>query len=602
MNKESIPMHAVFYPNKDKSDYSIYIRKSISIKNKKSKLTIEKYPSIKELGYTLEEAKAFVNERITKLQSEDKEREMQNTSLNIDFNKKIEISSHAKNTGMLYLQKVWSFLKLESFFNKLKFDEKLKINYSLNDTTRFLTYSRIIKPASKLSTFQKNADYIENFPITLDSLYATLGFLDKYQNKITKYCNKHCVEFLNTNSESIFYDCTNFYFEIEDSDDDNFRSYGVEKNHRPDPIVEYGLLFSEDGFPISSSVSNGNKGEKETLLPLLKGCDEDFTKGKIVVGDAGLNTSNNKKILHETGRNYIFVQSIKQLSDKVEDKLNNILSLQEWCLNKKDMKSYKSEKGTMYYKDRWIQRTNGLEERLIVKFDENLEKFLLEKINKRVKKAVEIIKNPSKLTFNSCSDGKELIKKIEIDLKTGEINKNKSILELDNDKIEREKKLAGFYAFVTDIPDFDDFENQEVQKLNKDGFCFKPKTTIEILRIAGKRVEIENCFRIMKTNLEGRPIFVQTKEHIKGHLFTVYLALLLISLIKKKYAEDITFDSLFYSLRNSEVDEISNGIYKSLYWDENLLKLSHRMNLTQLSYEYLNNISVRKLIANSKNR
>ena len=106
----------------------------------------------------------------------------------------------------------------------------------------------------------------------------------------------------------------------------------------------------------------------------------------------------------------------------------------------------------------------------------------------------------------------------------------------------------------------------------------------------------------MKTNLEGRPIFVQTKEHIKGHLFTVYLALLLISLIKKKYAEDITFDSLFYSLRNSEVDEISNGIYKSLYWDENLLKLSNRMNLTQLSYEYLNNISVRKLIANSKNR
>ena len=203
------------------------------------------------------------------------------------------------------------------------------------------------------------------------------------------------------------------------------------------------------------------------------------------------------------------------------------------------MKSYKSEKGTMYYKDRWIQRTNGLEERLIVKFDKNLQKFLLEKINKRVKKALEIIKNPSKLTFNSCSDGRELIKKIEVDLKTGEINKNKSILELDNDKIEREKKFAGFYAFVTDIPDFDDFGNQEVQKLNRDGFCFKPKTTIEILKIAGKRVEIENCFRIMKTNLEGRPIFVQTKEHIKGHLFTVYLALLLISFIKKRDLKEV---------------------------------------------------------------
>lgn len=602
MNKESVPMHAVFYPSKDKSDYSIYIRKSVSIKNKKSKLTIEKYPSIKELGYTLEQAKAFADERIEKLGSEEKKREVQNASLNIDFNKRMETSSHAKNTGMLYLQKVWSFLKLEPFFNKLKFDEKLKIGYSLNDTARFLAYSRIIKPASKLSTFQKSGDYIENFSITLDSLYATLGFLDRYQGKITKYCNKRCAEFLDADSESIFYDCTNFYFEIEDGDDDDFRSYGVEKNHRPDPIVEYGLLFSEDGFPISSSVSNGNKGEKGTLSPLLRGCDEDFTKGKIVVGDAGLNTSGNKRILHETGRNYIFVQSIKQLSDKVEGKLNNVVSLQEWCLSKEGMKSYKSGKGTMYYKDRWIKRTNGLEERLVVKFDSNLEKFLLGKIDKRVKRAMEIIKNPSKLTFGSCSDGKELIKRIEVDKKTGEINESKSILELDNEKIERERRLAGFYAFVTDIPDFGDFGDKEARELSRDGFSLKPKTAIEILKIAGKRVEIENCFRIMKTNLEGRPIFVQTKEHIKGHLFTVYLALLLISLMKKKYAKDITFDSLFCSLRNSEVDEIGNGVYKSLYWDENLSKLSSRMELDQLSYEYLSNISVRKLIADSKNR
>ena len=251
MNKEGVPMHAVFYPSKDKSDYSIYIRKSISIKNRKSKLTIEKYPSIRELGYTLEQARAFAEERVAELESECKEREAQKTSLSIDFNKKAEISSHAKNTGMLYLQKAWSLLRLEPFFNKLKFDEKLKISYSLNDTARFLAYSRIIKPASKLSTFKKSDDYIEDFPVTLDSLYATLGLLDKYQGKITKYCNKRCAEFLGAGSESIFYDCTNFYFETEDGDDDGFRSYGVEKNHRPDPIVEYGLLFSGDGFPIS---------------------------------------------------------------------------------------------------------------------------------------------------------------------------------------------------------------------------------------------------------------------------------------------------------------------------------------------------------------
>ena len=611
IDKDGIRMHAVFYPSKDKSDYSIYIRKSISIKNKKSKITIEKYPSIKELGLSLDDAKKFADKRIKELESEEASRISQNTSLEIDFNRKIKEGNRLKNTGILFLQKVWSELKLEQFFNKLKFNEKLKINYSLNDTTRFLSYSRIIKPGSKLSTFQQNNDYIESFAITLNSIYDTLTFLDKYQTKITKYCNKNCAEFLNKESESIFYDCTNFYFEIENSDDDNFRSYGVEKNHRPDPIVEYGLLFSEDGFPISSHVSNGNKGEKETLLPLLKGCDEEFTKGKIIVGDAGLNTTNNKKVLHETGRNYIYVQSIKQLSDKNEFKdaeikngkdTHRTISIQQWCLDKSDMNSYDSEKGKMLYKERWIKRTNDLEERLIVKFDENLEKFLLNKIDKRLKRAKEIINNPSKLTFNNCTDGKEFIKKIEIDKKTGEINKSKSILEIDETRVEKEKKFAGFYAFVTDIPGQNDLSQEEINKHKKHGINVNPKSAIEILKIAGKRVEIENCFRIMKTNLEGRPIFVQTKEHIKGHLFTVYLALLLISLLKKKYAEDITFDSLFDTLRNSTVDEIQNGIYKTVYRDKNLSMLCQRMDLNELSYEYINNITVRKLISKSKNR
>ena len=155
---------------------------------------------------------------------------------------------------------------------------------------------------------------------------------------------------------------------------------------------------------------------------------------------------------------------------------------------------------------------------------------------------------------------------------------------------------------MTDIPGQNDLSQEEINKHKKHGINVTPKSAIEILKIAGKRVEIENCFRIMKTNLEGRPIFVQTKEHIKGHLFTVYLALLLISLLKKKYAEDITFDSLFDTLRNSTVDEIQNGIYKTVYRDKNLSMLCQRMDLNELSYEYINNITVRKLISKSKNR
>lgn len=611
MNERGAHMHAVFYPNKDKSDYALYIRKSISVKGKKSKVTVLKYPSINELNLTKKKALDFAKEKIKELEKEEKEIS-QSEIIEIKFNKEIMSSiSDKKNTGMLFLQKVWSDLKLENFFNKLKYDQKLKIQYSLNDTARFLTYLRILNPASKLSTFSKRNDYIEDFSVTLQSLYDTLTILANNQKKITKYCNKQCSSLFANNTESIFYDCTNFYFEIEEADEDGFRSYGVEKNHRPVPIVEYGLLLSEDGFPLSSQVWDGHIGEKDSLLPLLKGCDEQTTSGKIIVGDAGLNTFKNKQNLITSGRHYIFVQSIKQLSDKNEFKqkqqkkgktTERTQSIQEWALDRFNMKSYQVNGSTVYYKERRIIRTNGHEERLIVKFDEKIQKYLLAKIDRRVEKAKKIIKTPSTYSFSNCNDGKELIKKISFDTKSGEIDTKKSILELDEEKIQKEKDLAGFYAYVTDIYRPTAQDEPEKFKLKEMNEKKMQRSAIDILKIAGRRVDIEKCFRIMKTNLEGRPIYVQTRDHIAGHLFTVYLALLLISLLKKKYAQDKTTDSLFESLRNSSVACISPSIFKTLYWDANLSKLVKSMDLGELKYTYISNKNINKLISKSKNR
>ena len=167
------------------------------------------------------------------------------------------------------------------------------------------------------SNSKKNNDYLEDFDLTVDDLYDALDRINEFSGQLTRKLSGRCRELLGSNSEAIYYDCTNFYFEIQEEDkEDGLRAYGVEKNHRPDPIVEYGLLLDGDGFPIGSATFRGNESEKGSLIPLLDDAGEEASKARIIVADNGLNTEDNKKAIHNSGRNYIFCQSPKQLSEE----------------------------------------------------------------------------------------------------------------------------------------------------------------------------------------------------------------------------------------------------------------------------------------------
>lgn len=588
-------MYTVRYP-RGGGDESIYICESYSLKGKKKKRILERYLSRKELEAVHPDVDAFLNGRIADLLKEKEGLLEESASIPVDFSEGLDSDvSTSKNAGYLFLQKAYSDLGLEGFFNSWKHRNGAKISYSMNDAMRLMCYSRVIDPCSKLATSQKSHDFLEDFALSENDLCDSLSRIDSLSYELMRHLSRKCRDELGEEGETVYYDCTNFYFEIQEGDDEKgLRDYGVEKNHRPDPIVEFGLLLSDGGYPIGCSTFRGNESEKTSLSPLLEEAGEEATKARIICADAGLNTSANKKLIARTGRNYIFSQGMKGLDEDTH----------KWAIDRNGFSYYgkPNKKGERKgYKSRWIIRSNGLSERLIVRFDPNSRGLLLRAIDERVKRAKRFIANPSSLSLSKCQDGKEYLRKVTID-SDGVLIPNKSIFSLNDEMIAKEKAEAGFYGLVTDIPSEGDFTEEEIAKLRFDGYRYVPKDPVSIIDIAGKRNDIETCFKEMKTGMDARPIYVRLPEHIRGHLITVYVALVLLSFVKKKYLPNASFESLLSSLRNYSFDEETDGVYKTLYYDGNIKELCRATGMNLLAHLRISEKTKRRVVSISKNR
>ena len=586
-------MYIKRFPKRSDGDYSVFI--AMSVKGSKQRKIIERYDSYFDLKKKYGDAEKYLKDRINLL-SQEYLTDDDCVDVKIDLNKPIDISEFdfnaSKNAGYLFLQKAYYDLGIESFLNKWKFSSNSKIEYSLNNAFRFLVYARVEEPCSELAVSKKNHDYLEDFDCSLDDLYDCLDRIDTFSQQLTKKLSKVCSKQFGGHSEAIYYDCTNFYFEIQNPDDENgLRDYGVEKNHRPDPIVEYGLLLDERGFPIGSATFRGGKSEKESLIPLLSGAGEEATKAKIIVADNGLNCETNKKAIHDTGRNYIFCQSPKQLSEANLSPLFDEKGWENYDHNKK-VKSW------------WIKRGNGREERLVARFDQASCDFVNHTIDQRIERAKKFINNPSRLTYKNCQDGKQYIEKIVVDKKTGEVLKDKSVLSLNSNLIEKDRKYAGYILYVTDIPRLKDNEDGSFTKAAKQGYRVEYKEDIEIIKIAGRRNDIEDCFRKMKTGMDAHPIFVRTPEHIRAHLFTVYIALTLLMYIQGRYAKDMTTEKLLQAIRNYVICRFDDKklLFATGYYNKEINELNEKMNFKTMNRKYLNWPMIKKLISKSKNK
>ena len=429
------------------------------------------------------------------------------------------------NCGYLFLQDIYYSLGLDKICNVIS--DKYRIKYNLNSILSNLIYTRIIEPSSKLSAFETAKTFLEQPDFELQNIYRALGIIANETENIESAVYKNSLNVVNRNTKVLYYDCTNYFFEIEEAE--GIKQYGKSKENRPLPIVQMGLFMDGDGFPLAFVIDSGNTNEQVTLKPLEKQIIKDFELSKFVVcTDAGLASIENRKFNEVQDRSFIVTQSLKKIKGH----------LKEWALSKDGWHKLNSKKiinlndidnsssnEEIFYKERWINE-NGLSQRLIVSYSPKYAAYQKAVRNSQVERAQKLINNPSSVSRNRQNDPKRFIKSTSV-TSDGEVA-DKKVLALNQSAIDSESAFDGFYAVCTTLED----DISEIIKVNK------------------RRWEIEESFRILKSDFKARPVYLKRDDRIKAHFTTCFLALLIYRILEHKLNGKFTSSQIINTLRN----------------------------------------------------
>ena len=429
------------------------------------------------------------------------------------------------NCGYLFLQDIYYSLGLDKICNVIS--DKYRIKYNLNSILSNLIYTRIIEPSSKLSAFETAKTFLEQPDFELQNIYRALGIIANETENIESAVYKNSLNVVNRNTKILYYDCTNYFFEIEEAE--GIKQYGKSKENRPLPIVQMGLFMDGDGFPLAFTIKSGNTNEQVTLKPLEKQIIKDFELSKFVIcTDAGLASIENRKFNEVQDRSFIVTQSLKKIKGH----------LKEWALSKDGWHKLNSKKiinldnidnsssnEEIFYKERWINE-NGLSQRLIVSYSPKYAAYQKAVRNSQVERAQKLINNPSSVSRNRQNDPKRFIKSTSV-TRDGEVA-DKRVLALNQSAIDSESAFDGFYAVCTTLED----DISEIIKVNK------------------RRWEIEESFRILKSDFKARPVYLKRDDRIKAHFTTCFLALLIYRILEHKLNGKFTSSQIINTLRN----------------------------------------------------
>lgn len=555
------------YVHKSKSNTILYMAKTYrNSEGKSTSKIIERLGTldeVKEKANGLDPiiwAKRYISEK-TKEENED----------NITYSEKLvegkDLSSEQKvfNLGHIFLRKIFEELELNKLCNQIK--NKYNFEYNLSDILEDLICTRIIYPSSKYSSFEEAHRFFRQPKYHLHDVYRALDIVQKEKEFIEQWCYEKSLNIIpQRNTKVLYYDCTNYFFEIELEDEDNLdtgkkglRKFGKNKENRPLPIVEMGLFIDGNGYPLAFNISSGNTNEQTTLRPLEKQIMKDFQLSKFLVcTDAGLGSFDNRNFNTKGDRTYIVTQSLKQLSNKYKtDALSNIgwrLVGSNKSINLSKIKRYDSKNKNMYYKEIIIERTKknketnekiALKERMIVTFSPKYAAYQKNIRDAQISRAKEIIeKHPDQYTKLPQNSAKRFIQKENI-TSDGECAE-KYKLYFKNELEKYETMFDGFYALC--VP-----ENMEAN-------------IEDILKISKERWEIEESFRIMKSEFKARPVFLRKDERIKAHFTICYLALLVYRILEKeKLKEKYTTEEIIETLKEMISNKIEGIGYKQLY-------------------------------------
>ena len=485
------------------------------------------------------------------------------------------------NVGYVFLQDIYHSLRLNNICNEIS--DKYKFNYDLDNILSRLIYSRIIYPSSKLATFELSKKYIEQPNFELHDIYRALEVIAKETDFIQSELYKNSLKVSKRNTNILYYDCTNYFFEIEQ--ESGLRQYGHSKEHRPNPITQMGLFMDGDGIPLAFSITAGNTNEQITLTPLEEKILEDFKLSKFIVcTDAGLASTANRKFNDKDDRAFITTQSIKKLKrhlmDWALDSNGWYLSgdKKEYNINEieKDETSLELFKDRTFFKERWIKE-NGLEQKLIVTYSLKYRNYQRQIRNSQIERAKVAIANKSfKLDKCNQNDFKRFIKKTNI-TKDGEVAEKK-VLSLNTEAIQKEEKFDGFYGICTNLDD----EPEEIIKVNQ------------------RRWEIEESFRIMKSEFKARPVYLSRDDRITAHFTTCFLSLVILRFLEKMLDEKYTSSEIIDTLKNMNMQKNFDCSYEPIYTRTDLTDDLHEKFGFRTDYEILQESRLKKILTKTK--
>lgn len=536
----------------------------------------------------------------------------------MDFNERIPSTdslysnSTSLNIGYLYLKDIYAKLNLSDFFKSVSSDRK--ITYDCNKICQFLTYARILDPASKYGTYDKLDTYYEKPQVEYQHMIRFLDILDRNSDQYLKHLFDNSESIVKRDTSVMYYDCTNYFFETEKPDEEivdevtgeiilGLRQFGISKENKTSPIVEMGLIMDSRGIPISMCIHPGNTNEQLTAVPLEKEVIKMTGNKKFIYcADAGLGSYNIRKFNDMGGRAYIVTQSVKKLGQEIKDIVFNdsnyrllsnddAITLKEMrTFNKKDANNlslyndfaYKviptntvmdtglyEEKVYKNGRTKKVKAKGTLHQYIIVTFSRKMMEYqrtIRERQLERAKKLLRL-KDPEKIK-KGPNDIRRFLKNTSSDTAN---------YVLDMDKIHEEEKYDGFYAVATNLDD----------------------SAKDTLAVAQNRYKIEDCFRIMKTNFDARPVFLRKPERIRAHFLICYTALLIYRLMECKLDDNLTHvttSNLIKTLRNMNVVNMDDMYYKSIYSGSQALDALERCFELQLNRKYYRPSDLNKIV------
>jgi len=564
--------------SKSKNATSLYVIKDVIQKNKRTTKIVEKLGTVKELEEKLngqdpiEWAKKYVEE-LNEKEKEDKREVIVKYSPAKTIEKDIQ---YLYNGGYLFLQQIYYALGLHKICNDIS--KIHKFNFDLNSVLSRLIYGRILFPASKLATNELSKKFIEQPNFELQHIYRALEFIAKESSFIQSELYKNSLKVSKRNTGILYYDCTNYFFEIEE--EDGLKQYGVSKEHRPNPIVQMGLFMDGDGIPLAFSINKGNTNEQITLTPLEEQILSDFNLSKFVVcTDAGLASTNNRKFNDKKDRAFITTQSVKKLKKHLKgwalepDGWNLDSDIKLYNLSEIDENKYKDK---IFYKERWIKE-DGLEQKLIVTYSIKYKNYQRQIRNNQIERAQKTIdNNPTKLKKNNQNDYKRFIHRTNC-TSDGEIAE-KEIYSIDKDLIAQEEAFDGFYAVCSNLED----DVSEIVKINK------------------RRWEIEECFRIMKSEFKARPVYLSRDDRIEAHFTTCFISLIIYRLLEKKLEEKYTCHEVLKTLREMDLYEVKGEGYIPTYTRNDLTDDLHEVFNFRTDYQIVSKKQMKNIFKITK--